>query len=115
MCTLVNYTVAYISLKKCYDINKIFIFTAIIAPACAPGCGENAHCEYGDTNRCVCNPGTSGNPYSGCGAQEKTCATTACGVAAECRQTLSAVECVCPIGFAGNPYVHCQGMLIFNK
>jgi len=48
-------------------------------PSCFPGCGQNAHCEYGQKNRCVCNEGTSGNPYEVCGAQERTCSGTQCG------------------------------------
>lgn len=84
-------------------------FTAIIAPICDPACGKNAHCEYGITNRCVCNPGTNGNPYEGCGVQEKkSCSTTLCGEGAQCREGFNSVECLCPPGFAGNPYIKCH-------
>ncbi|CAG2055426.1 unnamed protein product, partial [Timema podura] len=80
-----------------------------VYPLCAPGCGKNAHCEYGIVNQCVCNAGTSGNPYEGCGSQvKKSCSTTICGVGAQCKEGINSVECVCPRGFNGNPYVHCQ-------
>lgn len=57
----------------------------------------------------MCNPGTSGNPYEGCGPQEKSCVTTACGARAECRQGVNNFDCVCPVGYTGNPYVQCEG------
>lgn len=85
----------------------------MIAPVCSPACGINAHCQYGVINQCVCNAGTSGNPYEGCGLHEKmSCSTIACGVGAECRESINNVECVCPQGLAGNPYVRCQGKRI---
>lgn len=85
--------------------------TAISAPACNPDCGRNAHCEYGIVNQCVCNTGTTGNPYEGCSKVEtKTCRTTQCGDSAECRELYNNVECVCPAGFGGNPYVGCRDL-----
>lgn len=83
----------------------------IQAPSCSPGCGPNAHCEYGlIENKCVCNPGTNGNPYyEGCSqAEKKTCLTTQCGLGAECREGFNTIECLCPSGYAGNPYVQCH-------
>lgn len=78
-------------------------------PLCVPGCGKNAHCEYGQPNRCICNTGYSGNPYESCVSQQDkaTCSTTQCGTNAQCRQGSRRVDCVCPIGFRGNPYVEC--------
>jgi hypothetical protein len=91
-------------------VTPLSLLAAVVAPVCSPVCGTNAHCEYGVINQCVCNAGTVGNPYEGCGPQEKkSCSTTACGIGAECREGINNVECVCPQGFAGNPYVQCQG------
>lgn len=85
---------------------------AIQAPSCEPGCGENAHCEYGITNQCACNPGTVGNPYISCGVQKKmSCNDAACGLGAECREHGGLIECSCVAGFTGNPYVQCHGMI----
>ena len=81
----------------------------VVPPVCQPPCGRNSHCEYGQPNRCVCHPGTSGNPYDSCGAQERTCDATKCGTNAECRQGVNRVDCVCPVGYQGNPYVSCEG------
>ena len=81
-------------------------------PICSPGCGLNAHCEYSSPgSKCVCNHGSTGNPYTECGPQErkKTCSSTECGVGAWCREGMNSVECVCPPGFKGNPYVNCEG------
>lgn len=77
---------------------------------CSPGCGENAHCEYGlGQSRCACNPGTFGNPYEGCGAQSKNvCQPNSCGPNAECRAVGNHISCLCPQGFSGNPYIGCQ-------
>ena len=85
--------------------------TAIEPPKCEPACGTNSHCEYGLTeSKCVCNPGTSGNPYHGCGVQEKSdCSDASCGIGAQCSTGPNAVECVCPPGYAGNPYIQCYG------
>ena len=82
----------------------------VAPPACTPACGTNAHCQYGGAynNVCVCNIGNTGNPYEGCGVQNKiTCSKTTCGAGAECREGLNAIECICPAGFVGNPYVSC--------
>lgn len=79
-------------------------------PLCTPGCGSNAHCEYGEPNRCVCNGGYSGNPYKACESEEEKkadCSTTKCGSGAQCRQGVNRVDCVCPVGYQGNPYVEC--------
>ena len=84
----------------------------VVPPVCQPPCGRNSHCEYGQPNRCVCHPGTSGNPYDSCGAQERTCDATKCGTNAECRQGVNRVDCVCPVGYQGNPYVSCEGKKI---
>ena len=81
----------------------------VVPPLCSPGCGANAHCEYGLPNRCVCNGGASGNPYESCGPQERSCDATKCGVFAECKQGVNRVDCVCPVGYQGNPYVSCEG------
>ncbi|SPP80067.1 blast:Fibrillin-1, partial [Drosophila guanche] len=77
---------------------------------CSPGCGDNAHCEYGlGQSRCACNPGTYGNPYEGCGAQSKNvCQPNSCGPHAECRAVGNHITCLCPQGFSGNPHVGCQ-------
>ncbi|KAJ8890121.1 hypothetical protein PR048_009628 [Dryococelus australis] len=81
----------------------------VIAPACSPGCGTNAHCEYGLVNQCVCNPGMNGNPYESCSVQErKSCSTAVCGLGARCREGINSIECFCPPGFGGNPYVLCE-------
>lgn len=82
---------------------------AFTEPICDPGCGENAHCEYGIMNRCICNSGTTGNPYDACRVEEKkSCATTQCGRGALCKEIFKTIECVCPSGFDGNPYVICE-------
>lgn len=84
-------------------------FIAVTEPTCSPTCGKNAHCEYGVfENSCVCNTGTTGNPYEGCDVQHKNmCSTTSCGVGAQCKEGLNTIECVCPQGYIGNPYVNC--------
>ena len=85
-------------------------FLAVTPPLCTPGCGANAHCEYGQPNRCVCNTGYSGNPYESCASEEDKkadCSTTKCGTGAECRQGINRVDCVCPVGYQGNPYMEC--------
>ena len=74
---------------------------------CEPACAKNAHCEYGQPNKCVCNQGTSGNPYEGCGASARTCSTASCGKGATCKEGGGRVDCVCPAGYRGNPYVEC--------
>ncbi|XP_071552987.1 uncharacterized protein [Panulirus ornatus] len=81
----------------------------VTPPLCTPGCGGNAHCEYGQPNRCICNTGYSGNPYVSCESEEDSadCATTKCGTSAQCRQGANRVDCVCPVGYRGNPYVEC--------
>lgn len=96
----------HLVLSKCYNFSS----TAVTPPLCTPGCGNNAHCEYGQPNRCICNTGYSGNPYESCESEEEEkadCATTKCGTNAECRQGTNRVDCVCPVGFQGNPYVEC--------
>ncbi|ROT61478.1 hypothetical protein C7M84_020730 [Penaeus vannamei] len=77
----------------------------ITPPLCTPGCGANAHCEYGEPNRCVCNTGYSGNPYASCASEDQKgrLPTTRCGTSAECRQGVNRVDCVCPVGYQGNP------------
>ncbi|CAG0881855.1 unnamed protein product [Darwinula stevensoni] len=98
----------------------------VLPPICSPPCGDNAHCEYGFPNKCVCNAGTSGNPYSSCGAQERTCATTQCGKNAQCKtdvnecmgnacgmnaiciNTIGSYDCRCQAGFTGNPFMMCM-------
>lgn len=58
---------------------------------------------------CVCNQGTTGNPYEVCGAQNRAaCSSTRCGSNAECREVGGSVECVCEAGYLGNPYVRCD-------
>jgi hypothetical protein len=91
--------------------NLATLYAAIQPPKCQPACSTNAHCEYGLTDsKCVCNPGTSGNPYYGCGIQDKSdCSGTHCGVGAQCSAGPNAVECICPAGYAGNPYIQCYG------
>lgn len=86
--------------------------TAIEPPKCEPACGTNSHCEYGSTkSECVCNPGTSGNPYQGCGVQEKSdCSSAHCGIGAQCSVGPNgAPECICPPGYSGIPYIECYG------
>lgn len=86
--------------------------TAIEPPKCEPACGTNSHCEYGLTkSECVCNPGTSGNPYQGCGVQEKSdCSSAHCGIGAQCSVGPNgAPECICPPGYSGIPYIECYG------
>ena len=79
-------------------------------PLCTPACGLDAHCEYGEPNRCICNTGHSGNPYISCAPQNKNvdCLHVTCGINGECRQGLNRVDCVCPVGYKGNPYIECQ-------
>ena len=98
---------SYIILVKKFN----FFSVAIQPPHCDPFCGKNAHCEYGlQESKCICNPGTSGNPYHGCDVQEKSdCSTAVCGKDAHCNAGPNAVECLCPSGFAGNPYIQCFG------
>ena len=83
----------------------------MIGPQCEPACGINAHCEYGhDLNRCVCNPGTIGNPYEGCGQEPRqSCTANTCGHGAVCRDGMTDIECLCPPGYTGNPYIQCFG------
>ena len=105
---------------RCYcnimRLPYVFFFSAYEPPACSPACGTNAHCEYGIVNQCICNAGTSGNPYEGCGPQEKkSCSALACGPGAECREGISSAECSCPPGFKGNPYVQCEGQFLCEK
>ena len=58
----------------------------------------------------MCNPGTIGNPYHGCGVQQKSdCSTDLCGKDAHCNAGPNAVECLCPPGYVGNPYIQCHG------
>lgn len=76
---------------------------------CDPPCAKDSHCEYGIINQCVCNTGTTGNPYEGCSTiAKRTCETATCGIGAKCRETYNSVECYCAPGYNGNPYVHCQ-------
>ena len=84
----------------------------VVPPVCQPPCGPSAHCQYGQPNRCVCDPSTSGNPYESCGVQERDhgCDATKCGISAQCRQGVNRVDCACPAGFQGNPYVACEGI-----
>ena len=55
---------------------------------CSPGCGPNGHCAYGRPNKCECNAGHEGNPYSGCRpfdnavSQTLSCAGFQCGASA---------------------------------
>lgn len=82
-------------------------------PVCSPTCGTKAHCEYNlSGNRCVCDPGTTGNPYEKCDIQDEhraSCETSNCGSGAQCKIQLDKVQCLCPPGFTGNPYVECHG------
>lgn len=89
--------------------NLLPFILAVTIPECSPNCGQNAHCEYANNgNVCVCNGGTTGNPYEACGTQkDNVCTPTTCGANAECRENLNAIECVCPSGYLGNPYVNC--------
>lgn len=82
---------------------------AVIGPQCVPACGLNAHCEYGvEENRCVCNAGSIGNPYEGCGQEPRqSCTANTCGGGAVCRDGMRDIECLCPPGFTGNPYIQC--------
>lgn len=58
---------------------------------------------------CVCNDGTSGNPYESCRElQKNVCNPKSCGANAECRQNYNKIECVCSSGFTGNPYIGCE-------
>lgn len=81
----------------------------ITMPTCAPGCGINAHCEYGLVeNVCSCNAGTFGNPYEGCQTENiRKCEKTSCGKNAICLNGITSVECQCKSGFYGNPYTSC--------
>lgn len=90
------------------NFNTRYCFTAISPPACEPGCGENSHCEYGQTNACKCDKGFTGNPYKKCLPRRQiTCAKASCGINAVCQQTKSHVECLCPPGYVGNPNLQC--------
>lgn len=96
----------------------IFFFLAITTPLCYPGCGVNSHCEYDvlGENKCVCNPGTIGNPYEECDSQsKKSCSNITCGIGALCKEKLNSVECYCSSGFKGNPYVQCVGKYSINR
>lgn len=84
-------------------------FVAIERPRCQPGCGKNAHCEYGLVNQCVCNTGTIGNPYEICERiEKKTCNQNSCGPNAFCKESFNGIECLCNRGFIGNPYILCE-------
>lgn len=87
-----------------------FFITAIVGPDCVPSCGKSAHCEYsGTSTKCVCNSGTSGNPYEVCSSIErKTCQSTSCGTNAQCKETYNDIQCGCQNGFTGNPFIECQ-------
>ena len=76
-------------------------------PTCNPGCGLNSHCAYDTPNKCVCNSGTSGNPYIACTTIPR-CDKIRCGTGANCLESATSVECVCPAGFHGNPYIACE-------
>lgn len=76
-------------------------------PTCSPGCGLNSHCAYSTPNKCVCNSGTSGNPYKSCTVIPR-CENIACGTGANCLESATSVECICPVGFHGNPYISCE-------
>lgn len=92
--------------------NDYIFFIAITTPSCTPGCGINAHCEYDvfNENKCVCNPGSVGNPYEECDFHPtKSCSNMTCGTGALCKEKFNSVECYCPPGFKGNPYVQCAG------
>lgn len=81
----------------------------MIGPSCNPVCGANAHCEYGLSNRCVCNKGTIGNPYEYCEhIEKKTCDASSCGSNAECKESYTGIECICSHGYSGNPYISCE-------
>ncbi|KAI2804698.1 hypothetical protein BLOT_003686 [Blomia tropicalis] len=77
------------------------------APICSPSCGLNSHCTYSTPNKCVCNTGTSGNPYRSCLAIPR-CENVSCGTGAICLESATSVECACPAGFHGNPYLQCE-------
>lgn len=88
---------------------KFVFITAITGPSCEPGCGKNAHCEYGLSNKCVCNSGTIGNPYEACEeVGKKMCEPNSCGTNAECRDSYNGIECYCRQGFTGNAYISCD-------
>lgn len=76
-------------------------------PVCSPSCGLNSHCAYSLPNKCVCNPGTNGNPYRSCSTIPR-CESTTCGAGAQCVESPAGVECVCPAGFHGNAYLGCE-------
>lgn len=76
-------------------------------PVCSPSCGLNSHCAYSTPNKCVCNSGTSGNPYRSCTTIPR-CENISCGHGAICLESATSVECVCPVGLHGNPYLGCE-------
>lgn len=76
-------------------------------PICSPSCGLNSHCAYSTPNKCVCNSGTSGNPYKSCSVIPR-CENIVCGAGANCLESATSVECICPAGFHGNPYISCE-------
>ena len=73
-------------------------------PVCDPGCGANAHCEYGQSNTCQCNAGYVGNPYTGCKSSQNldsSCSTLKCGPNAICSMVSGTPECICTKGYSG--------------
>lgn len=64
---------------------------------------------------CVCNEGTSGNPYEECVHKQHKCTPNSCGRGAQCQNGPRNIECACPAGYLGNPYVQCQDINECNE
>ncbi|CAN7942616.1 unnamed protein product, partial [Ixodes pacificus] len=88
--------------------SEVMCVPPVLPPVCIPGCGTGAHCTYSVPNKCVCNPGLYGNPYSACTQEQAHCSASSCGTNAQCLGTGDRLDCRCPAGLQGNPFTHCN-------
>lgn len=90
---------------------------------CPGVCGQNAQCRVvSHTPNCVCLPGYTGNPFSGCQLpppvpQEvlNPCNPSPCGANAQCKERHGAGACVCLPEYIGNPYEGCRPECTVNS